>query len=78
METLLDILEKESEAAIKWFKENEVILNPGKFQEMVLGKQKKKETINFTINGVEIKGQNSVALLGIQREIAFLNKQKHK
>ena len=78
MKTLLDILEKESEAAIKWFKQNEVIVNPGKFQEMVLGRQKKNEKINFTINGAEIKGQNSAALLETEREIAFFNKEKHK
>ena len=78
MKTLLDILEKESEAAIKWFKQNEDIVNPGKFQEMVLGRQKKKEKINFTINGAEIKGQNSAALLETEREIAFFNKEKHK
>ena len=78
MKTLLDILEKDSEAAIKWFKQNEVIVNPGKFQEMVLGRQKKKEKINFTINGAEIKGQNSAALLETEREIAFFNKEKHK
>ena len=78
MKTLLDILEKDSEAAIKWFKQNEDIVNPGKFQEMVLGRQKKKEKINFTINGAEIKGQNSAALLETEREIAFLDKEKHK
>ena len=78
MKTLLDILEKESDAAIKWFKQNEVIVKPGKFQEMVLGRQKKKEKINFTINGAEIKGQNSAALLETEREIAFFNKEKHK
>ena len=78
MKTLLDILEKDSEAVIKWFKQNEDIVNPGKFQEMVLGRQKKKEKINFTINGAEIKGQNSAALLETEREIAFLDKEKHK
>ena len=78
MKTLLDILEKDSEAAIKWFKQNEDIVNPGKFQEMVLVRQKKKEKINFTINGAEIKGQNSAALLETEREIAFLDKEKHK
>ena len=31
METLLDILEKESETTIKWFKQNEMIVNPDKF-----------------------------------------------
>ena len=39
---------------------------------MVLGRQKKIETINFTNNG-----QNSVALLAIEKEIGFFNKKKH-
>ena len=45
METLLDILEEGSETAIQWFKQNEVIVNPNKFQVMVLGRHKQKETI---------------------------------
>ena len=43
METLLDILEKESETAIKSFKQNEIIVNSDKFQVMALGRQKKKK-----------------------------------
>ena len=41
--TLLDILEKESETAIKSFKQNEIIVNPDKFQVMALGRHKKKK-----------------------------------
>ena len=62
MERLLDILEKESETAIKRFKQNQMIVNPDKFQAMVLGRHKQKEKINLNINGAEIKGQNSVTL----------------
>ena len=70
MERLLDILEMESETAIKWFKQNEMIVNRDqamivnrdKFQAMILGRHKEKETINLTINGAEINGQNSVTL----------------
>ena len=51
METLLDILEKESETAIKFFKQNGMIVNPDKFQAMVLGRHKQKEKINLKING---------------------------
>lgn len=43
---LLDFLGKESETAIKWFKQNEMIVNLDKFQVMVLGRHKQKETIN--------------------------------
>ena len=35
-----------------------------RFQAMVSGRHKQKETINLKINGAEIKGQNSVTLLG--------------
>ena len=54
MERLLNILEKESETAIKRFKQNQMIVNPDKFQAMVLGRHKQKEKINLNINGVEI------------------------
>ena len=43
---LLDFLGQESETAIKWFKQNEMIVNLDKFQVMVLGRHKQKETIN--------------------------------
>ena len=36
METLRDVLERESERAIKWFKQNEMIVDREKFQSMVL------------------------------------------
>ena len=35
-----------------------------RFQAMVSERHKQKETINLKINGAEIKGQNSVTLLG--------------
>ena len=56
MERLLDILEKESETAINRFKQNQMIVNPDKFQAMVLGRHKQKEKINLNINGAEING----------------------
>ena len=43
MEKLLDILEKESETARKWFKKNETIVNPDKFQAMVLVSHEQKK-----------------------------------
>ena len=43
METLLDILENQIETAIKWFKQNEMIVNPDKFQAMVLSRHNQKE-----------------------------------
>ena len=75
METLLDILEKESETARKWFKQNQMIVNPDKFQAMVLGRHKQKEKINLNIDEAEIKGQNSVTLLRVEidNELNFNN-----
>ena len=43
METLLNILEKESKTVIKWFQQNQMIVNPDEFQAMVLGRHKQKE-----------------------------------
>ena len=57
METLLDISERDTETAIKWFQQNEMIVNPDKFQAMVLCRYTQKQTINMTINEAEIKGQ---------------------
>ena len=37
-------------------KQNEIIVNPDKFQVMVLGRHNQKERINLTINGAETKG----------------------
>ena len=49
METLLDILEEKSETAIKWFKQNQMIVDPDKFKAMVLGRHNQKEKINLNI-----------------------------
>ena len=45
METLLDILEKENETAIKWFKQNQMIVNRDKLQAMVLRRHKHKHIL---------------------------------
>jgi len=66
IETLVNILEKESETAIKWFKENEMIVNPDKFQALILGKHKQNDSIKLKINGSEIIPEKSVTLLGIE------------
>ena len=75
METLLDILEKESETVIKWFKQQKIIVNPDKFHTIVLNRRKQKETINLKINGAETKDQNSLILsvVKIDHELDFNN-----
>ena len=66
IETLLNILEKESETAINWFKENEMIVNPDKFQALILGKHKQNDNIKLKINGSDIIPRKSVTLLGVE------------
>lgn len=75
LEPLLDILEKESKNAINWFKTNEMIVNPDKFQVMIVNRRKKLETVKLKINEVEIPTRSSVTLLGVEidNELNFNN-----
>ena len=64
---LLRLLEKESEVAIKWFSDNNMIVNPKKFQTIIIKRQNKSNhNYCLTINNVEIKSKKSVTLLGIE------------
>ena len=40
IENLISILESESEIAINWFKDNHMIVNPGKFKAIIFDKRK--------------------------------------
>ena len=63
---LIDTLESESNIAIDWFTKNEMIINPDKFQAIILDKKKSNLTnIPLTINNQTIKSVPSVELLGI-------------
>ena len=57
--TLLKILKNESELALNWFRNNNMIMNPDKFQLMLLQKSK------LEIDNNEIESVNSVNLLAI-------------
>ena len=43
-----------------------MIVDPNKFQAMVLNKREQKETINLKINGAETKDQNLVTYWGFK------------
>ena len=63
---LIGTLESESEIAIDWFTKNEMIINPDKFQPVILGKEKSNLTnVPLTIDNQTIKRVPSVELLGI-------------
>ena len=63
---LIDTLESERNIAIDWFTKNEMIINPDKFQAIILDKEKSNLTnILLTIDNQTIKPVPSAELLGI-------------
>ena len=58
-------LEKESEKAVDWFRRNNMIVNPEKFQSMILQRSGKSDAHTIEIDGNKIETTNSVDLLGI-------------
>ena len=67
VEKPISALEQDSQAAIDWFKINEIIVNPDKFQVIVVTKNsRKKDSYALNINNQTINSGNSVKLLGIE------------
>ena len=63
---LIGTLESESNIVIDWFTKNKKIINPDKFQTIILDKKKSNLTnIPLTIDNQTIKSVPSVELLGI-------------
>ena len=61
---LLRLLEKESEVAIKWFNDSNVIVNPKMFQAIIINRQNRSNhNCCLTIQNAEIKSKESVTLL---------------
>ena len=62
---MLETLKKESESAVNWFRDNNMIVNPDKFQLMLLQKKSTKKVIQekLQIYNNEIKSENLVTLL---------------
>ena len=74
---LLRLFKKESEVAIKWFSDNNMMVNLKKFQAIIINRQNRSNhNCCLTINNVEIKSKESVALLGIENDNK-LNFEKH-
>ena len=74
---LLKLLEKESEVAIKWFSNNNMAVNPKRFQESIINRQNRSNhQCCLNINNAEIKSKESVALLGMEIDNK-LNFEKH-
>ena len=74
---LIKLLENESEIAINWFRSNEMIVNPDKFQAIIINRNKKDDkeyTLNF--DNKIVKTSKEVTLLGIDID-NNLNFNKH-
>ena len=76
IDELLKLLEKESKSAIDWFKNNDMMVNPDKFQAMILSCDKKENKYTLKLNESQIESQDSVVLLGIEIDNK-LNFEKH-
>ena len=67
IEKLISTLEQDSQAAIDCFKINEMIVNPDKFQAIVVAKNRRmKDSYALNINNQTINSENCVKLLGIE------------
>ena len=67
IDKLISTLEQDSQAAIDWFKINEMIVNPDKFQAIVIKKNcRMKDSYALNINNQTINSENCVKLLGIE------------
>ena len=64
LDTISFKLEIETNRAIQWLKDNEMVANPSKFQLMFLSKYKNIEK-NMSFDGKTIKSSDTVELLGI-------------
>ena len=65
MSNLIQTLEKGSGAAVAWFNQNKMIVNPDKFQTMLLEKRNENDQSCLKINNQTIITTNCVKLLGL-------------
>ena len=60
---VIENLQSDLKIALKWFKDNQMMANPGKFQSMILSKNTIKKSI--VIDNKTIESSKSVKLLGL-------------
>ena len=67
MSNLLKVLEGKANIALKWLKENEMIANPGKFQAILIKKDRSDTSgIDISLSHKNIKSEKTVKLLGVK------------
>ena len=72
-----ETFQNETEIAIQWFKDTFMIVNPSKFQEMVINRFRKTENKQeMYIENKKITSEHSVKLLGVETD-SRLNFDNH-
>ena len=67
IQNLIALLETECNTVIEWFQNNKMMVNPGKFQAIIIDKKKKCHTNEtLKIGDKIIKASSSVKLVGVQ------------
>ena len=61
----LKTLGQESESAVSWFKQNEIITNADKFSTIILNKKESEAKYKLTIDNNDIESTKSVKLFSI-------------
>ena len=56
---LLKTLEQESESAVSWFKQNKMIVNANKFQDMISNKKESEVKCKLTVDNIDIESTKS-------------------
>ena len=65
IQNIIHSLEKESSSALKWYKENYLVVNPDKFQFMKIGSSQDKEQSTLNIQNNLIEESKQIKLLGV-------------
>ena len=65
LSNILENLKHDMKILLKWFRINSLQANPGKFQFMILGKKKNRNSVKLIMNSTEIEENKKVVLLGI-------------
>ena len=77
LKELIKSLTSESDEPVQWFKENMVIVNPDKFQVIVIDRKKQQNNpTSIEISDININSENTVRLLGLEID-SELNFGKH-
>ena len=77
VDDLITDLQKKSENAIDWFRSNEMVVNPDKFQSILINRLGKlKDPSEVLIDNHKTDSENSVTWLGIEIDNK-LNFEKH-